>query len=92
MIFITQKTVSTAKNTNVGFEVPTAILTQSIVGGQPSVPLKDQLSPNYTPLQSRRLNCTKNITVILSLSFLGWGETDSTWYVGHYWAYCTNPG
>jgi hypothetical protein len=20
------------------------------------------------------------------------GETESTWYVGHYWAYCTSPG
>jgi hypothetical protein len=25
-------------------------------------------------------------------SFLGWGETVSTWYVGHKLAYCTNPG
>jgi hypothetical protein len=25
-------------------------------------------------------------------SFLGWGETESTWYVGHYLAYCTSPG
>jgi hypothetical protein len=24
--------------------------------------------------------------------FLGWGETESTWYVGHYLAYRTNPG
>jgi hypothetical protein len=24
--------------------------------------------------------------------FLGWGETESTWYVGHYLAYCTGPG
>jgi hypothetical protein len=20
-----------------------------------------------------------------------WGETESTWYVGHYLAYCTSP-
>jgi hypothetical protein len=70
MIFITQKPVLKAKNTNVGSEVPTAILMQSTVGGQQSVPPKDQLSPNYTPLQSRRLNCTKNITVIMNLFFL----------------------
>jgi hypothetical protein len=25
------------------------------------------------------------------LFFLGWGETESTWYVGHYLAYCTSP-
>jgi hypothetical protein len=25
-------------------------------------------------------------------SFLGWGETESTWYVGHYTAYCISPG
>jgi hypothetical protein len=25
-------------------------------------------------------------------SFLGWGETESTWYVGQYFAYCTSPG
>jgi hypothetical protein len=23
-------------------------------------------------------------------SFLGWGETESTWYISHYWAYCTS--
>jgi hypothetical protein len=23
---------------------------------------------------------------------LGWGETESTWYVSRYLAYCTNPG
>jgi hypothetical protein len=25
-------------------------------------------------------------------SFIGSGETESTWYVGHYLAYCTSPG
>jgi hypothetical protein len=25
-------------------------------------------------------------------SFSGWGETESTWYVGQYLAYCTSPG
>jgi hypothetical protein len=25
------------------------------------------------------------------LSFLGWSETESTWYVGHYLAYSTRP-
>jgi hypothetical protein len=25
------------------------------------------------------------------LLLLGWGETESTWYVGHYLAYCTSP-
>jgi hypothetical protein len=24
--------------------------------------------------------------------FFGWGETESTWYVGHCLAYCTSPG
>jgi hypothetical protein len=24
-------------------------------------------------------------------SFLGWGETDSTWYVGHYWPIAPAP-
>jgi hypothetical protein len=24
--------------------------------------------------------------------FLGWGETESTWYVGHCLVYCTSPG
>jgi hypothetical protein len=22
---------------------------------------------------------------------VGWGETESTWYVGHYLAYCNSP-
>jgi hypothetical protein len=30
--------------------------------------------------------------VFFFLSFLGWGETESTWYVGQYFAYCTSPG
>jgi hypothetical protein len=25
-------------------------------------------------------------------SFLGWGDTESTWYVAHKLAYCTSPG
>jgi hypothetical protein len=25
-------------------------------------------------------------------SFLGWGGTEFTWYVGHCLAYCTSPG
>jgi hypothetical protein len=25
------------------------------------------------------------------VSFLGRGETESTWYAGHYLAYCTSP-
>jgi hypothetical protein len=25
-------------------------------------------------------------------NFLGWGETESTWYPGHWWAHCTSPG
>jgi hypothetical protein len=24
--------------------------------------------------------------------FMGSGQTESTWYVGHYLAYCTSPG
>jgi hypothetical protein len=26
------------------------------------------------------------------LGSMGWGETESTWYAGHYWACCTSPG
>jgi hypothetical protein len=26
------------------------------------------------------------------LRFLRWGETESTWYIDHYLAYCTSPG
>jgi hypothetical protein len=29
---------------------------------------------------------------IVFFSFLGWGETESTWYVGHWLAYCTSTG
>jgi hypothetical protein len=29
---------------------------------------------------------------VFFFSFFGWGETESTWYVGRYFAYCTNPG
>jgi hypothetical protein len=29
---------------------------------------------------------------VFLFSFLRWGETESTWYVGHYFAYCTSPG
>jgi hypothetical protein len=25
------------------------------------------------------------LTLVFFLSFLGWGETESTWYVGHFW-------
>jgi hypothetical protein len=31
------------------------------------------------------------IIIIIIVSFLRWGETESTWYVGHYLAYCTSP-
>jgi hypothetical protein len=30
--------------------------------------------------------------IFTETSFLGWGETKSTWYVRHYLSYCTNPG
>jgi hypothetical protein len=26
------------------------------------------------------------------ISFVGWGETESTWYFDQYLAYCTSPG
>jgi hypothetical protein len=30
--------------------------------------------------------------LLFFLSFMGWGEAESTWYVGHYLVYCTSPG
>jgi hypothetical protein len=30
--------------------------------------------------------------IMIFFSFWVWGETESTWYVGHYLAYCTSPG
>jgi hypothetical protein len=30
--------------------------------------------------------------VCLLSSFVGWGETESTWYVGHHLAHCSSPG
>jgi hypothetical protein len=29
---------------------------------------------------------------VSSFSFLGWGETESTWHVGYWFVYCTSPG
>jgi hypothetical protein len=33
-------------------------------------------------------SCSLNYYAVF-VSFLGWGETESTWYTGHYLAYCT---
>jgi hypothetical protein len=33
----------------------------------------------------------QNYTFFFFLSFLGWGETESTWYVGHYWPIVPAP-
>jgi hypothetical protein len=35
-------------------------------------------------------NSVENLFVVLFI-FLGWGETESTWYVCHCLAYCTDP-
>jgi hypothetical protein len=32
------------------------------------------------------------MTGVFLVFFVGWGKTESTWYVGHYLAYCTSPG
>jgi hypothetical protein len=32
-------------------------------------------------------SCSLNYYAML-VSYLGWGQTESTWYVGHYLAYC----
>jgi hypothetical protein len=31
------------------------------------------------------------VLILFFTDFLGWGETESTCYVGHYLAYCTSP-
>jgi hypothetical protein len=33
-----------------------------------------------------------NSSMIPLFDFLCWGETESTWHVSHYLAYCTSPG
>jgi hypothetical protein len=33
-----------------------------------------------------------SILLRTEICVFGWGETESTWYVGHYLAYCTSPG
>jgi hypothetical protein len=34
----------------------------------------------------------EEITLVSCFSFLGWSETESTRYVGHYFTYCTSHG
>jgi hypothetical protein len=54
----------------------------------------------YDANMFERMICNTHWTLISEIellrytviSFLGWGETESTWYVGHYLAYCTAPG
>jgi hypothetical protein len=38
--------------------------------------------------------CSLETLVInfLFFKFLGWGESESIWYISHYLAYCTSPG
>jgi hypothetical protein len=43
------------------------------------------LQPSY-----QALHCDS--ILIFFFSFLGCGETESTWYVCHYFACCTSPG
>jgi hypothetical protein len=31
------------------------------------------------------------ICLLLLLLFVGWNETEFTWNIDHYWAYCTKP-
>jgi hypothetical protein len=60
----------------------------------------DFLSPSHytvSTLQSRFPTFPHSLHLMLYglfffFSFLGWGETESTGYVGQYLAYCTSPG
>jgi hypothetical protein len=38
------------------------------------------------------LNARASIFREGSICVLGLGETESAWYVGHYWPHCTNLG
>jgi hypothetical protein len=49
--------------------------------------LQNAATNNYDSLTELR---TLRVTVDF-FSFLGWSETESIWYVGHYLAYCTSP-
>jgi hypothetical protein len=41
----------------------------------------------------KRLNLmVLGVITVFSFNFVGLGETASTWYVGHYMAYCTSFG
>jgi hypothetical protein len=39
------------------------------------------------------LHCYRreDIKPYIFIIFLGWGKTESTWYIGHYLAYCSSP-
>jgi hypothetical protein len=73
------------------FQTPAPLLRSPLIALLP-VP---QLRPLLLFLSSITSHI-KIISIILSLgyflSFLGWGETESTWYVGHCLAYGTRPG
>jgi hypothetical protein len=44
--------------------------------------------PPHTHTHTQR----KEFPVTILVSFMGWGEAESTWYCGHCLAYCIDPG
>jgi hypothetical protein len=36
--------------------------------------------------------CRRSRQSVTFFYFFGWDETESIWYIGHYFAYCTSPG
>jgi hypothetical protein len=48
------------------------------------------LSPS-SGSKSRSWCCSLLASSTFFFCFLGWGETESTWYCGHCLAYCTSP-
>jgi hypothetical protein len=56
---------------------------------EPYIPQRQGISWQAAKLSICSIQ-TKNFTFFFN--FLRWGETESTWYVGHYWPYCSSPG
>jgi hypothetical protein len=46
------------------------------------------------PYETKSLYAGFEVTteVVFFFGFVRWGETESTWYIGHCLAYCTSPG